>query len=183
MVGDRTEHGEPADTDQAAHLAETNAYDFQWWAVRLLGGHPPKGEKKKGGDGGVDGELTLTDRSGTRRRGIVSVKGGRNLPDFVKALAETVRQEKADFGVLVTMYPPTQGMRDVARDSAQCRGRLRKQVAWRIGSASSLSPRCMAGQVQWPGTIERRVRSRLRHHPRRAKGKRCTYRSLPTSRR
>ena len=56
-----TEHGEPADIDQAAHLAETNAYDFQWWAVRQLGGQPPKGEKKKGGDGGVDGELTLVD--------------------------------------------------------------------------------------------------------------------------
>lgn len=151
-----TEHGEPADVDQAAHLAGTNAYDFQWWAVRLLGGHPPRGEKKKGGDGGVDGELTLTDRSAARRRGIVSVKGGRNLtPDFVKALAETARQEKADFGVLVTMYPPTQGMRDVARDCGP--------VSWATAESGRLAhririitvPEIMAGQVQWPGTIER----------------------------
>ncbi|MGD0679999.1 MAG: site-specific DNA-methyltransferase [Polyangiaceae bacterium] len=151
-----TEHGEPADVEQAAHLAETNAYDFQWWTVRLLGGHPPKGEKKKGGDGGVDGELMLTDRSGTPRRGIVSVKGGRTLtPDFVKALAETVRQEQADFGVLVTMYPPTHGMREIARECGTASwasvevGRLAHRV--RILTVSEM----MAGQVQWPGTIKR----------------------------
>jgi site-specific DNA-methyltransferase (adenine-specific) len=151
-----TEHGEPADIDQAAHLAATNAYDFQWWAVRLLGGHPPRGERKKAGDGGVDGELMLTDRSKTRRRGIVSVKGGRTLtPDFVRALAETVRQEKADFGVLVTMYPPTQGMRDVARECGP--------AGWASAEAGRSThrvriltvPEIMARQVQWPGTIER----------------------------
>jgi hypothetical protein len=151
-----TEHGEPSDVEQAAHLADTNPYDFQWWAVRLLGGQPPRGEKKKGGDGRVDGELTLIDRSGTRRTGVVSVKGGRALtPDFVKALAETVRQEKGDFGVLVTMYPPTQGMRDVARDcgspawAAEETGRLAHRV--RIVTV----PEMMAGQVQWPGRLDR----------------------------
>jgi site-specific DNA-methyltransferase (adenine-specific) len=112
-----TEHGEPANVEQAARLADTNAYDFQWWAVRLMGGHSPRGEKKKGGNRGVDGELTLIDRSGSVRRGIVSVKGGRALtPDLVKALAETVRQQQGDFGVLVTMHAPTQRMRDIARD-------------------------------------------------------------------
>jgi hypothetical protein len=112
-----TEHGEPSDVEQAAHLAETNPYDFRWWAVRLLGGRPPRGEKKKGGDAGIDGELTWIDRKGAPRRGIVSVEGRRTLtPDFVKALSEAVRQEKADFGVLVTMHEPTQGVRATARD-------------------------------------------------------------------
>jgi hypothetical protein len=150
------EHGEPADVDQAAHLAETNAYDFQWWAVRLLGGRPPRGEKKKGGDGGVDGELSLVDRSGTGRSGIVSIKGGRTLtPDLVKALAETVRQEKADFGVLVTMHDPTRGMREVARDcgtapwAAEESGRLAHRI--RIITV----PEIMSGQVRWPGHVER----------------------------
>jgi hypothetical protein len=110
-----TEHGEPADVVQAAHLAETNPYDFQWWAVRQLGGRPPRGEKKKGG-GAIDGELTIRD-DGSDRRGIVSVKGGHTLtPDMVKALKSTVDLEKADFGVLVTMHEPSRGMRDVARD-------------------------------------------------------------------
>lgn len=151
-----TEHGEPVDVDQAAHLAETNAYDFQWWAVRLLGGRPPKGERKKGGDGGIDGELMLIDHRGAQRRGVISVKGGRTLtPDFVKALSETVRQERADFGVLVTMYDATQGMRDTARDcglaswAAEEKGRLAHRI--RIVSVAEM----MAGQVQWPGRLER----------------------------
>jgi site-specific DNA-methyltransferase (adenine-specific) len=151
-----TEHGEPADVDQAARLAEDNAYDFQWWAVRLLGGRPPKGEKKKGGDGGVDGELTLTDRKGAPRHGVVSVKGGHALtPDFVKALSETVRQEKADFGVLVTMYQATQGMRDVARDCGQAPWAADEtgKIAHRIRIVTV--PEIMAGQVQWAGKLER----------------------------
>ena len=112
-----TEYGEPADVDQAAHLAETNAYDFQWWAVRMIGGQPPKGEKKKGGDGGIDGEMTVQERGSPARQVIISVKGGHTLtPDFVKALSETVRHEKADYGILLTMHEPSQGMRDVARE-------------------------------------------------------------------
>jgi hypothetical protein len=149
------EHGEPADIEQAAHLAETNPYDFQWWAVRSLGGRPPKGEKKKGRDGGVDGELVLTDGKGAQRRGVVSVKGGRVSPDFVRALSETVRQEKVDFGVLVTMHAPTQGMRDVARDCGA--------ASWADDHAGKVGNRIrivtiaeiMAGQVQWPGRMER----------------------------
>jgi site-specific DNA-methyltransferase (adenine-specific) len=155
-----TEHGEPADVEQAAHLAETNQYDFRWWVVRLLGGRPrrrqPTGEKKKGGDGGIDGELVLVDRNHVQRRGILSVKGGHKLtPDFVKALSETVRQEKADFGVLVTMHEPTQGMRATAREcgtalwAAEEAGRLAHRI--RILTV----PEIMAGQVQFPGAIER----------------------------
>jgi len=113
-----TEYGEPSDVGTALHLAETNAYDFQWWAVHKLGGRPPKGERKKGSDGGIDGEMTLRDfDSEKRRRVIISVKGQRNLtPDFVKALETTVDREKADYGVLVTMHEPSPSMRNVARD-------------------------------------------------------------------
>jgi hypothetical protein len=130
-----TEHGEPTNVEEAAYLAESNPYDFQWWTVRMLGGQPPKGEKKKGGDGGIDGEMTLKDvDSSTRRRVIISVKGGRTLtPDFVKALKTTVDMEKADYGILITMYDPTPGMRDVARE---------------------------CGSVPWaaPGKLEHRIR-------------------------
>ncbi|HEX8795225.1 MAG TPA: DNA methyltransferase [Polyangiaceae bacterium] len=151
-----TEHGEPADVEQAMHLAESNAYDFQWWAVRQLGGRPPKGEKKKGGDGGIDGELTLIDGKGVQRRGVVSVKGGRTLtPDFVKALSETVRQEKADFGILLTMHEPTQGMRDTARECgmASWADDYGGKLAHRIRIITV--PELMARQVQWPGKLER----------------------------
>jgi DNA modification methylase len=151
-----TEHGEPADVEQAAYLAESNPYDFQWWAVRQLGGRPPKGEKKKGGDGGIDGELVLRDDRGAERRGIVSVKGGGSLtPDMVKALKSTVDLEKADFGILVTMREPSRGMRDVARDFgvAPWASTYDGKVAHRIRVITV--PEMMAGQVQWPGTLQR----------------------------
>ncbi|MBV9945474.1 MAG: site-specific DNA-methyltransferase [Myxococcales bacterium] len=151
-----TEHGEPADVEQAAHLAETNPYDFQWWAVRQLGGRPPKGEKKKGGDGGIDGELVVRDDDGVERRGIVSVKGGGTLtPDMVKALKSTVDLEKADFGVLVTMHDPSRGMRDVARDfgAAPWASNYDGKTAHRIRVITV--PEMMAGQVQWAGRIQR----------------------------
>jgi site-specific DNA-methyltransferase (adenine-specific) len=151
-----TEYGEPSDVDSAAHLAETNPYDFQWWAVRKLGGQPPKGEKKKGGDGGIDGEMTLRDfDADKRRRVIISVKGGRTLtPDFVKALRTTVDMEKADYGILLTMHAPSQGMRDVARDCGT--------VPWAKPADGKLGhririvtvPEMFAGTVQLPGRNE-----------------------------
>lgn len=150
-----TEQGEPADIDQAAHLAETNAYDFQWWAVRMLGGRPPKGEKKKGGDGGVDGELIVVDDAGKQRRGVISVKGGRTLiPDFVKALRSTVDLEKADFGVLVTMYDPTPGMREVAMDFgvASWASAYEGKLAHRIRLVTV--PEILSKQVRFAGRVE-----------------------------
>jgi DNA modification methylase len=151
-----TEYGEPSGTEEAAHLAETNPYDFQWWAVRKLGGQPPKGEKKKGGDGGVDGEMTLRDfDSDKRRRVIISVKGGHTLtPDFVKALRTTVDMEKADYGILLTMHSPSQGMRDVARECGTvpwaklADGKLGHRI--RIVTVAEL----FAGIVQLPGRNE-----------------------------
>ena len=148
-----TEYGEPADTEQAARLAE-NAYDFQWWAVRKLGGRPPKGEKKKGGDGGVDGELLVLDDAQKQRRGVISVKSGQLNPDMVKSLESTVGLEKADFGVLVTMRDPTPGMRNTARDfgllpwASNYEGELAHRI--RIVTA----PEILAKQVRFPGRVE-----------------------------
>lgn len=146
------EYGEPSDVDSAAHLADTNPYDFQWWAVRKLGGQPPKGEKKKGGDGGIDGEMTLRDfDSSTKRRVVISVKGGRTLtPDMVKALKSTVDLEKVDYGILVTMHSPTPGMKDVARAFGAVpwspkTGKIEHRI--RIVTV----PEILAGTVRLPG--------------------------------
>ena len=151
-----TEHGEPKDTEQAERLAK-NEYDFQWWAVRMLGGSPPKGEKKKGADDGVDGELRLIDDAGNVRRGLISVKAGRNLnPDFVKTLHDNVREKKYDFGVLATMYEPTSGMRSKAADygsllwASNYKGKTAHKI--RLITAPEWLP---PNAVQWPGRIDR----------------------------
>jgi DNA modification methylase len=151
-----TEHGEPKDIEQAERLAK-NEYDFQWWAVRMLGGSPPKGEKKKGADDGVDGELRLIDDAGTVRRGLISVKAGHVLvPDFVKTLHDNVREKKYDFGILATMHEPTQGMRDRAANyepltwATAYKGKLSHRI--RIVMAAEWLP---PNEVRWPGKIER----------------------------
>ena len=151
-----TEHGEPKDIEQAERLAK-NGYDFQWWAVRMLGGSPPEGKKKKGADDGRDGELVLLDDSGTIRRGLISVKGGENNQrDYVKVLHDNVREQKYDFGVLAMMYDPTQGMRDKAADygsvlwASDYKGKLAHKI--RIITAAEWLP---PNEVRWPGKIQR----------------------------
>ena len=150
------EYGEPKDIEQAERLAK-NEYDFQWWAVRMLGGSPPGGIKKKGADDGRDGELRLVDDAGTMRRGLISVKAGHNLnPDFVKTLNDNVREQKYDFGVLATMYDPTQGMRSKAADygdllwARDYKGKTAHKI--RILTAAEWLP---PNEVHWPGKIDR----------------------------
>lgn len=147
------EYGEPSDVESAEHLADTNAYDFQWWAVRRLGGQPPKGEKKKGGDGGIDGEMTLQDfTSNARRKVVISVKGGRSLtPDMVRALDSTARAEKADYGILITMHAPTTGMRTVARECGTIGGSSPRDGKLEHRIRIITIPEILAGTVQLPG--------------------------------
>ncbi len=113
-----TEHGLPHGVESAARLAERNAYDFQWWAVRMLGGCPPTRETKKDVRGRMDGEVMLSEvNSEARRRVILSVAGGKTLTsDMVEGLKDTVEREKADYGVLVSMHEPPAGLQSAARD-------------------------------------------------------------------
>jgi site-specific DNA-methyltransferase (adenine-specific) len=147
------EYGEPSDLDSAEHLTDTNPYDFQWWAVRRLGGQPPKGEKKKGGDGGIDGEMTLRDfTSNAQRRVVISVKGGRTLtPDMVRALDSTARAEKADYGILITMHAPTTGMRTLARECGTLVGSSPRDGKLEHRIRIITVPEILAGTVQLPG--------------------------------
>jgi len=147
-----TEHGEPSDVESAERLADTNPYDFQWWAVRKLGGQPPKGEKKKGGDGGIDGEMTLRDfTTGALKRVIISVKGGRSLtPEMVKGLESTVRIEKADMGIFLTMHSPSPNMRTLAREYGKLTwGSRDGKIEHKIRIITI--PEVLAGTVQLPG--------------------------------
>jgi len=149
-----TAHGEPADVEQAARLAASNVYDFQWWAVRLLGGGASKSGRRKGGDGPVTGEMVLADDAGQKRRGIISVKGGCAVaPDQVAALNHVVDREKADFGVLVTIRDPSARTSEVARSfgplpwASAYEGRLSSRI--RIVTV----PELISGQARFPGKV------------------------------
>ena len=116
-------HGVPADVEGARSLAESDPYDFQWWALPLIGARPvangEPGDKrgKKGMDRGIDGVIRFIDdpASGRSNRIIVSVKAGKHLnPAMVRDLRGTIEREKVPIGVLLSMYEPTPEMRSEA---------------------------------------------------------------------
>lgn len=117
------EYGFPADIEGAQRLAATNPHSFQWWVLAKVRGRQiasGRGRRpdKKGGDRGVDGEILVRDiDDGRLLRVIVSVKAGANLnPSMLRDLVGTVAAERADMGLLLTMAPPTEGMRKAARE-------------------------------------------------------------------
>ncbi len=104
--------GEPVSLPDAFDLAKSDPYQFQWWALGLVGARPV--EQKKGADKGVDGRLFFHDEGtgGATKQIIFSVKAGRNVGvAMVRDLGHVVSRENAQIGVLITMAEPTQAMR------------------------------------------------------------------------
>jgi site-specific DNA-methyltransferase (adenine-specific) len=100
--------GEPKDLAGAKALAQQDRYQFQWWALGLIGARP-LGEKKKGADKGIDGVIHFIDEpDGKARRVIVQVKSGHVGVTSVREL-QTVAKDEA-IGVLLTLEPPTEPM-------------------------------------------------------------------------
>lgn len=105
--------GEPVSLQDAATLAASDPYQFQWWALSLVQARPA--EQKKGRDRGIDGRIYFhDDTSGDTKSIILSVKAGKTGPDHVRDLRGTVEREKAALGVLITMEGPTKEMRKEA---------------------------------------------------------------------
>lgn len=109
--------GEPQDAESAAALWARSPHQFEWWAISKIGATPsrPAGsgrQGRKGGDRGIDGVLRFrpTPRSEVER-GIVSVKGGKLRPEFVRELRGTMEREGALVGVLLSLQEPSQEMR------------------------------------------------------------------------
>lgn len=108
--------GEPVSLPDAAQLASDDPYQFQFWALGLVGARPAQTEQKKGADRGIDGNVYFhDDPQGKTKRIILSVKAGANVNvAMVRDLVGTVTREKADLGVLITMTNPTRPMREEA---------------------------------------------------------------------
>ncbi|MFZ3265457.1 MAG: DNA methyltransferase [Terriglobales bacterium] len=102
--------GEPADLSGAQDLATNDPYQFQWWALGLVGARPA--EQKKGADRGIDGHLYFHDepRGGKTKQIIFSVKAGHVQSSYVRDLRGVIEREDAQIGVLITMEPPTKPM-------------------------------------------------------------------------
>lgn len=101
--------GTPKDFESAANLAERDKYQFQWWALSLIDAQPYK-DKKKGADGGIDGQIFFDD-DGSLRKILVSVKGGMNVSvSMIRDLIGTIKNNKADIGIFLTLTKPTKPM-------------------------------------------------------------------------
>ena len=102
--------GEPTTPNEAATLAAQDKYQFQWWALGLVGARPV--EQKKGADHGIDGKIVFRDdpRAVKPEAIIIQVKGGKSGVEQVRDLRGVLDREKAAIGILITLQPPTKPM-------------------------------------------------------------------------
>ncbi len=102
--------GEPTDLASARVLAEENRFQFQAWALGLVGARTAH-SSKKGSDRGIDGKLFFRDdRDGDLKQIILSVKSGGVQVRDVRDLVGTIDREKAEIGVLITLEEPSKPM-------------------------------------------------------------------------
>ena len=105
--------GEPITADDAAELAADDPYQFQWWALGLIGARPTDG--KKGADHGIDGRLFFFDEGTTDAKQLIaSVKAGKVQVSHVRDLRGVLDREQAQIGVLISFNESTQPMRTEA---------------------------------------------------------------------
>ena len=105
--------GEPVSVADAETLAVSDPYQFQWWALGLVGARPAEG--KKGADQGIDGRIYFHEgESGPTKQVILSVKAGKLHAPYVRDLRGVLERERAAVGVLLTLDEPTKAMRTEA---------------------------------------------------------------------
>lgn len=105
--------GEPVSIPDAQELAGSNPYQFQWWALDLVGARPV--EQKKGADKGIDGKIIFQEEpGGDFSTTIISIKAGTIHRAHVHELRGVIEREKAAIGVLISMEEPTKPMEEEA---------------------------------------------------------------------
>jgi DNA modification methylase len=105
--------GEPEDLSGAKELAsQPDKYQFQWWALGLIGARPA-GEKKKGADKGIDGVISfLDDPTDKPKRAMVQVKSGHVHVKDIRELKDVASKES--MGIFITLEEPSRDMREDA---------------------------------------------------------------------
>jgi DNA modification methylase len=99
--------GEPTTPNEAATLAEQDKFQFQWWALGLVGARPV--EQKKGADHGVDGKILFRDdpKAAKPEQIIIQVKGGKTGVKDVRDLRGVLDRERAAIGILISLQEAT----------------------------------------------------------------------------
>jgi DNA modification methylase len=112
--------GTPTDLKGAEQLALENKWQFQYWALDLVGARPAEGIRK-GADRGIDGRLIFFETAGAGREAkqiLFSVKGGRNIGVAeVRDFLHVLDREKAAIGAYISFASPTGPMKREAAEA------------------------------------------------------------------
>jgi len=107
--------GEPESVEGARELATHDRYQFEYWALGLIGARPAASDRKKGADKGIDGTFYfIDDKKGTARTVLVQVKSGHVNAAHIRDLKGVLEREKAEMGVFITLEKPTKPMSEEA---------------------------------------------------------------------
>jgi DNA modification methylase len=107
--------GEPESVEAAAVQAKTDPFQFQNWALGLIGARSMGIPVKKGADRGIDGVRYFMDESrggqAITKRMLVQVKSGHVKSGDIRDFVGTLTREGAEMGVFITLEAPTSAMR------------------------------------------------------------------------
>jgi len=108
--------GDPKDLASAESLAALDPFEFERWALGLVGVRVSYGSQKRGADRGVDGHIHFLE--GTKRKSIVvQVKSGKVHPSHIRDLRGVLERDKAPIAVFITLRKPTEQM---VTEAASC---------------------------------------------------------------
>lgn len=143
--------GEPVDLKGAQELASQDRYQFQWWALGLVGARPAESEKAKGADTGIDGYIYFhDDRSGLAKKIILQVKSGHVNSAQIRDLKGVLEREQAEIGVFITLEEPTKPMRTEAASAGFYKHPLREQKYPKI-QILTIKELLNGSQIDYPG--------------------------------
>ena len=156
--------GEPVTVDAARALAHDpdneGRYQFEWWALSLIGAKPTDGKSgsrkgKKGADRGIDGIINFfeEDEHGKPMAGmvVVQVKSGKVTSRDVRDLKGAVDRENAAIGVFITLEKPTQAMQKEALAAAYYESPGRQGKRYRKIQLLTISDLLEGEGVDMPG--------------------------------
>ena len=115
--------GEPVTVDAARALAHDpdneGRYQFEWWALSLIGAKPTRGKSgsrrgQKGADQGIDGIINFFEEDDRGKpiaaTVVVQVKSGKVSARDIRDLKGAIERENAAIGAFITLENPTQAM-------------------------------------------------------------------------
>lgn len=113
--------GIPQDMESANALSEKKddrlRKEFEKWAVLTYSNNRALIKEKKGGDEGIDGMAFFLTGKDTNAKIVFQVKSGAADRGDVSKFNNDRQREGAELGVLLTLQPPTRGMKKEANDS------------------------------------------------------------------